>query len=199
MEMSVWLFSFFFLSGRNMLHNLSLHMCGWDQLWTVPLPSLHVWDTRGYQSWLWLVYVLCMGWTGPHVAGWFPVYTRSFALSSSHPCCAQAQAGERLRVTGCHSSNRHLSYPETVMSPVPETVSPRDSEHRQRERESLHTEKAHDTGSLSLTWIWKRGDIWLKTISVPLVLFFCPSLWMNCSVLLLALREENSYTKIFFL
>lgn len=110
--------SLFFLSGRDVLHHLPLHMCGWDQLRTVPLPPLHVWDTGGHQPWLWLVHVLCMGWTGPHVAGWFPVYTRSFPLPSTHPCGAQAQAGERLRVTGCRSSNRHLSHPETVTSPV---------------------------------------------------------------------------------
>lgn len=121
---------FLFLSGRDMLHNLSLHMCGWNQLWTVPLSSLHVWHPGGHQSWLWLVHVLCMGWTWPYVAGWVPVHTRPVPLPPTHTCGAQAQAGERLCVTGRCTCNTHLSHPETVTSPVPRTVSPRDTAER---------------------------------------------------------------------
>lgn len=154
---------FFLLSDRDMLHNLPLHMCCRDQLWTVPLSPLHVWHTRGHQSRLWLVHVLCMGRTGPYVAGWFLVHTGSFSLPSTNPRGAQTPAGERLRVTGCSTSNRHLSHPETVMSPEPETVLPRDSE----QREPSQSLARRTTG-------WTRGDIWLKTISVPLVLFSVP-------------------------
>lgn len=142
----VWL-GIFFPSGRDMLHNLSLHMCSWDQLWTVPLPSLYVRHTRGHQPWLWLVYVLCVGWTGPYVAGRFSVHTRSFPLPSTHPRGAQAQAGERLCLTGRRTSNRHLSHPETVMSPVPETVLPRDSA-----RWIWHRDTTGHWLSLTRTW-----------------------------------------------
>lgn len=169
----------FFIS-RDLLHYLPLHMCGRHQLWTVALPSLHVRNTRGHQSRLRLVHVLRLGRTGPDVAGWLPVYTRSIPLPSTHPCGAQAQAGERLCVTGRRTSNRHLSHPETVTSPAPQTSY----------TQGLGAERAstkHRTLALSRsTWKWKRGDIWLKTISAPLVLFppLCPSLWMNCSVLI---------------
>ncbi len=171
----VWLVLgfFFFLSGRDMLHNLPLHMCGRDQLWTVPLPSLHVWDTRGHQPRLWLVHVLCVGWTGPYVAGWFPVYARSFPLPSTHPCGAQATAGERLRVTGRRTSNRHLSHPETVTSPVPETVFTQGLR-AERAFTQPGTEKAQDTSSRShenekeVTFDWRRFQFLWCFFSVPL-------------------------------
>lgn len=177
-----------FLSDRDMLHNLPLHMCGWDQLWTVPLSPLHVWHTRGHQSWLRLVHVLCVGRPGSHVACRLPVHTGSFSLPSTNPCCAKAQAGERLCVTRCPTSYRHLSHPETVMSPVPETLSTRDSE--QRAFTQLGTGKAQDTGSHThkprreVTFDWRRFQfLWC----------FGPSSWLNCSVLLLAFQKENNY------
>lgn len=161
-----------------MLHYLPVHMCGWDQLWTVPLPPLHVWNTRGHQSRLRLVHVLCLGWTGPDVAGWLPVYTGSFSLPATHPRGAQAQAGERLCVTRRRTFNRHLSPPETAASPDAQTITPGDSEQREPSR------KQSTGAGLSLTWKRKGGDLWLTAISVPLVLFSYPSLWMNCSVLI---------------
>lgn len=147
-RVAAWLiFSFF--SCRDVLHNLPLHMCGWDQLWTVPLSSLHVWHTRGHQSRLWLVHVLCVGRTGPHTAGWFSLHAGSFSLPSTKPRGAQAQAGERLRVRRRCTSNGHLSHPETVTSPVPETVLPRDSE--QREPSHSLARRKHRTLALTHT------------------------------------------------
>ena len=196
----LFFFSPFHLSARDVLHNIPLHMCGRDQLWTVPLPPLHVRDTGGHQPRVRLVHVLRVGRTGPHAAGWVPVHAGPFPLPSTHPRGAQAQAGERLRVTGRRTSNGHLSHPETVTSPVQETVSPKDSEQGERQR-GLHT--AWHRGStghwLSLSWkMTKRWHMTEDDFSSSGAFFFPrPSLWMNCSVLLLALREENSYT-IFF-
>lgn len=88
-----------FAFGRNMLHNLPVHVRGWHQFRTVPLPSLHVRDTGGHQPRVWLVHVLRLGWTGPHVAGWLPVHPRPVPVPPAHPRGAQTQAGEWLRVT----------------------------------------------------------------------------------------------------
>lgn len=184
---------FFFLSDRDMLHNLPLHMCGRDQLWIVPLSPLHVWHTRGHQSWLWLVHVLRMGRTGPYLAGWFLVYTGSFSLPSTDPGGAQAQAGERLCVTGCCTSNRHLSHPETVMSPVPETVLPRDSE----QREASHSLARRKQRTLAVAHMNMNKRWHLTEDDFSYSGAFILSLFMNeLLVLLLALQEENSYTKI---
>lgn len=89
-----------------MLHNLPVHMRGWHQFRTLPLPPLHVRDTRGHQPRLRLVHVLRLGRAGPYVAGWFPVYPRPVSVPPTHPCGAQAQAGERLRVTGSGADAR---------------------------------------------------------------------------------------------
>lgn len=178
-QWGVWLVFSFHLSARDMLHNLPLHMCGRDQLWTVPLPPLHVRDTRGHQPRVRLVHVLRVGRTGPHAAGWVPVHAGPFPLSSTHPRGAQAQAGERLRVTGRRSSNGHLSHPETVTSPVQETVSPRDSE--QRERGGLHTAwHRGNTGhwlslSRKMTKRWHMTEDDFSSSGA----FFSPSLFMN--------------------
>lgn len=96
-----WPVCFFPLhSIRDLLHHLPLHMCGQDQLWIVPQSSLHVWNTRRHQSWVWLVHVLCVGRTGPDIAGRLPVHIGSFPIPSPDTHSAQTKAGERLCVIG---------------------------------------------------------------------------------------------------
>lgn len=66
-------------------------------------------------------------------------------------------------------------------------------------RGSLHTAwHRESTGHwLSLTWKLKKRWHLTEDDFSSSGAFFCPSFWMNCSVLLLALQEENSYTKFF--
>lgn len=78
-----------------------------------------------------------MGWTGPDVAGWFPLHTGSFPLPSTEYCGAQAEAGEWLCLTD-------LSHPEAVLCP-PETAF---TQGLGAGRACLHRE-AQDTGSHS--------------------------------------------------
>lgn len=54
------------LFSRNLLHHLTVHLCGWDQLWVITLPTLPIWTSRWHQPRLWMVHVLCMGGPGPH-------------------------------------------------------------------------------------------------------------------------------------
>lgn len=93
-----------------MLYHFLVHLCGWDQFRTVSLSALHVWNTRGYQSWVWLVHVLCLGRAGSHLAGRVPVHAGPLPLPASHGG-AEAQAGERLCLTSCHASQGHDPHP----------------------------------------------------------------------------------------
>lgn len=79
---------------------------------------------------------------------------------------------------------------DKATSPVPRTVLSRDS--AERASTQLGTKTAQDTGSHSHEK-GKRRHLTEDDFS-SLGAFFCPSLRMNCSVLLLALQEENTYT-----
>ena len=85
-------------SIRNMLHYIPVHLRGGDQLWTVPLPTLHVRAAGGYQPRIRLVHVLRLGRAGPHAAGWVPLYISAFPEQPTHNG-TQAQARERHGVT----------------------------------------------------------------------------------------------------
>lgn len=80
-----------------MLHHLPLHVCGWNKLWAVSLPSLCLRATGGHQSWLWLVHVLCLGRPGTNASGWIPMHVSPLPQYSSD-CCTETQTGKRCRV-----------------------------------------------------------------------------------------------------
>lgn len=118
-----------FDSCRNLLHHLTLHVRGRDQLRALPLSSLHVRDPRGHQPRIRLVNVLRVGRPGPDAAGRLPVHAGPVPVPSADPGGAQAPAGERLRVTGGRSAEpgSHLPHPDMVTSPDLETDPHRDS------------------------------------------------------------------------
>lgn len=206
----VWRCGFFsssFDSCRNLLHHLTLHVRGRDQLWAVPLPSLHVRHPRGHQPRIRLVHVLRVGRSGPDVAGRLPVHAGPLPLSSADPSGAQAPAGEWLRVTGGHSAEhgRHLPHPDTVTSPDLETDPHRDSNrsggggtflHKLAPRTAQHTgSRSHETREqerqhLTADSLGSSGAFLF--LSSPLS---CPSLYkwtVQCYCLLF--QEENIWT-----
>lgn len=165
-----------------MLHHFSLHVCGRDQLWTVTLSPLHVRDPRRHQSWLRLVYVLCVGRPGLDASRWLPLYSGPFIVPPPDPCGTQAQAGEWLRVTGAA---------QPVLSWDNKDVLRRDSSQRQRALQKQHRTSALSHSHDEKEWHLSEEDCTSSGASLA------PTLWVNCSVLLPALQEENSYFLFF--